>query len=134
MMKQVVKERRTSSAAHHDILGELMNYNSKYRLGDDEIFDQIITLLYSGYETVSVTTMMTIKYLKDHPKALEEIIVHMFFINRFFFFFRSARVVCFDRFLTNMQEENLAIRKRKNADEPISWDDYKSMHFTRSVC
>jgi cytochrome P450 len=43
--------------------------------------DQVFTLLYSGYETVSITTMMAIKYLHDHPKALQELRVlsHSFY-------------------------------------------------------
>lgn len=44
-----------------------------YDLNDDQIIDLIITILYSGYETVSVTTMMAVKYLHDHPQALEEL-------------------------------------------------------------
>lgn len=29
--------------------------------------------MYSGYETVSTTSMMGVKYLHDHPKVLEEL-------------------------------------------------------------
>ena len=36
-------------------------------------YDQIITILYSGYETVSTTSMMAVKYLHDHPRVLEEL-------------------------------------------------------------
>ena len=31
------------------------------------------------------------------------------------------------------QEEHLAIRERKKPEEPIDWNDYKSMSFTRAV-
>ncbi|GMY22918.1 cytochrome P450 85A1-like [Fagus crenata] len=32
-----------------------------------------------------------------------------------------------------LEEEHLAIRERKKPDEPIDWNDYKSMSFTRAV-
>jgi brassinosteroid-6-oxidase 1 len=67
-------ERRVSLRNHNDMLAELLgNENTKYNLNDEQIYDQVFTLLYSGYETVSITTMMAIKYLHDHPKALQEL-------------------------------------------------------------
>lgn len=47
--------------------------SSRFRLTDEQIIDLIITLLYSGYETVSTTSMMVVKYLHDHPRVLEEL-------------------------------------------------------------
>lgn len=35
--------------------------------------------------------------------------------------------------LNFFQEEHLAIRQRKNPEDPIDWNDYKSMKFTRAV-
>lgn len=46
---------------------------NRYKLSDEEIIDLVITVIYSGYETVSTTSMMAVKYLHDHPKALEEL-------------------------------------------------------------
>ncbi|PNX95607.1 cytochrome p450 85a-like protein [Trifolium pratense] len=48
--------------------------------------------------------MMAVKYLHDHPKALEE-----------------------------LRKEHLAIRERKKPNEPIDSNDLKSMKFTRAV-
>ncbi|XVF03165.1 hypothetical protein REPUB_Repub04eG0237500 [Reevesia pubescens] len=74
MLKQIMEERRASSLAHDDMLYRLHDSeDSKYTLGGEEIIDQIINILYSGYETVSTTSMMAIKYLHDHPKALQEL-------------------------------------------------------------
>lgn len=50
-----------------------MSEENKYKLNDEEIIDQIITLLYSGYETVSTTSMMAVKFLHDHPKVLQQL-------------------------------------------------------------
>ena len=56
------------------MLGCLMGRDeSRYKLSDEEIIDLVITITYSGYETVSTTSMMAVKYLHDHPKALEEL-------------------------------------------------------------
>ncbi|CAL5186060.1 unnamed protein product [Lathyrus oleraceus] len=105
ILRELLKERRASNETHKDILGCLMeNEENKYKLSDEEIIDLVITLMYSGYETVSTTSMMAVKYLHDHPKALEEI-----------------------------RKEHLAIRERKKPNEPIDFNDIKSMRFTRAV-
>uniref|UniRef100_A0A7N2LAK8 Cytochrome P450 n=1 Tax=Quercus lobata TaxID=97700 RepID=A0A7N2LAK8_QUELO len=106
ILRQIMEERRASRKTHNDMFAELIgNEKSRYRLTEEQMFDQIFTILYSGYETVSInTTMMAIKYLHDHPKALQE-----------------------------LREEHLAIRERKKPDEPIDWNDYKSMSFTRAA-
>ncbi|KAM7250553.1 hypothetical protein ACFE04_022436 [Oxalis oulophora] len=105
ILKRIMKERRNSSIVHDDMFAQLMgSEDSKYHLSDEEIFDQVFTILYSGYETVSITTMMAVKYLHDHPEALEKI-----------------------------REEHFAIRDGKKPGELLDWDDYKSMTFTRAV-
>ena len=76
MLKTVMAERRSRSlGVGDDMLADLLNKEDPKHslLSDDEILDQIITILYSGYETVSKTTMMSMKYLHDHPKALQQL-------------------------------------------------------------
>lgn len=74
MLRKLIEQRRSSKEDHQDMLAGLMgNEENKYKLTDEEIIDQIITILYSGYETVSTTSMMAVKYLYDHPKALQEL-------------------------------------------------------------
>ncbi|CAJ2665857.1 cytochrome P450 85A-like [Trifolium pratense] len=105
ILSQLLKERRESNETHKDMLSNLMEKDeNKYKLSDEEIIDLVITLMYSGYETVSTTSMMAVKYLHDHPKALEE-----------------------------LRKEHLAIRERKKPNEPIDSNDLKSMKFTRAV-
>ncbi|XP_038718356.1 cytochrome P450 85A-like [Tripterygium wilfordii] len=105
VLKQIMKERRASGITCNDMLDKLLrNEDPKYRLSDDEIIDQLIVILHSGYETVSKTTMMAIKYLHDNPRALQQ-----------------------------LREEHLAIRETKKPGESIDWNDYKSMTFTRAV-
>nr|POE74933.1 cytochrome p450 85a [Quercus suber] len=78
IFRQIVEERKASRKTHNDMFAELIgNEKSRYRLTEEQVFNQIFTILYSGYETVSVTTMMAIKYLHDHPKALQELKVRV---------------------------------------------------------
>ncbi|KVH92663.1 cytochrome P450 [Cynara cardunculus var. scolymus] len=73
MLEELIEDRRKSQEIHEDMLYSLMNgVDNRYKLSDEEIIDQIITILYSGFETVSTTSMMAIKYLHDHPRILEE--------------------------------------------------------------
>lgn len=80
ILEQLIKDRRNSDEANEDMLSILINDVEQYKLSDEEIIDQIITILYSGYETVSTTSMMTVKYLHDHPSVLEELTVSYFSI------------------------------------------------------
>ncbi|KAK7394376.1 hypothetical protein VNO78_14902 [Psophocarpus tetragonolobus] len=105
ILSQLLEERKASQEAHVDMLCCLINrYENRYKLTDEEIIDLIITIMYSGYETVSTTSMMAVKYLHDHPKVLEEI-----------------------------RKEHFAIRERKKPEDPIDCNDLKSMRFTRAV-
>jgi cytochrome P450 len=87
ILKQNMAERRAFPKTHNDMLAELLgNENTKYDLSEsnEQIYDQVFGILYSGYETVSITTTMAIKYLYGHPKALEELRVgHSFYLSCF---------------------------------------------------
>ncbi|KAI4320369.1 hypothetical protein MLD38_033860 [Melastoma candidum] len=106
MLRKLMEERRRSEEDHGDMLGSLMRRDEgyKYKLSDEEIIDQIITVLYSGYETVSTTSMMAVKYLHDNPVALHE-----------------------------LRREHMEIRAGKKAGDPVDWNELKSMSFTRAV-
>ncbi|KAH7516121.1 hypothetical protein FEM48_Zijuj10G0101300 [Ziziphus jujuba var. spinosa] len=105
ILRQIMEERRGSITRNKDMLDQILkDEKSKFSLTDEEIIDQMITILFAGYETVSTTSMMAIKYLHDNPKALQE-----------------------------LREEHLAIRRRKGAEDHIDWDDLKSMSFTHCV-
>lgn len=78
LIRKTIENRKAccnSNNDEDDILNSLISESGdqKYDLDDEEINDQIITILNSGYETVSKTTMMIVKYLHDHPKALQEL-------------------------------------------------------------
>lgn len=75
MLEQMIAERRSSGQVHDDMLDALLTgvEGTREKLTDEQIIDLIITLIYSGYETMSTTSMMAVKYLSDHPKALEQL-------------------------------------------------------------
>uniref|UniRef100_R7W3Y4 Cytochrome P450 85A1 n=1 Tax=Aegilops tauschii TaxID=37682 RepID=R7W3Y4_AEGTA len=107
MLEQMIAERRCSGEVHDDMLDALLrsgNDGTREKLTDEQIIDLLIALIYSGYETMSTTSMMAVKYLSDHPQALEE-----------------------------LRREHLDIRKGKSPEEAISYEDFKSMAFTRAV-
>ncbi|XP_057443587.1 cytochrome P450 85A-like [Lotus japonicus] len=105
ILRELLAKRKAYSPIHEDILDQLIrNEDVKHKLDDEEIIEQIITILYSGYETVSTTTMMAVKYLSDNPSVLQAI-----------------------------REEHFAIALKKKPEETISWEDYKSMSRTRAV-
>ncbi|KAL6983310.1 hypothetical protein U1Q18_016699 [Sarracenia purpurea var. burkii] len=105
ILRDIIEKRRNSSVKHNDMLAYLLKEeDSRYKLNDEELLDQLIMFLYSGYETVSTTSMMAIKYLHDHPTVLQE-----------------------------LRDEHFAIQGRKKPEEPIDWNDYKSMSLTRAV-
>lgn len=74
ILTELVEKRRASVVTHDDMLELLVRgKDTKYALNDEEIVDQIITILYSGYETVSTTSTMAVKYLHDNQEALKEL-------------------------------------------------------------
>jgi brassinosteroid-6-oxidase 1 len=88
IIRELIENRRASSKTHDDMLDSLLaNADPRYDLNDEERDDQIIMLLNSGYETISTTTMMAIKYLHDHPEALQELRVKQHFSLLFNFIF-----------------------------------------------
>lgn len=93
-MSKLLKERRESKDKYEDMLSCLMrgNNDNRCKLNDEELIDLIITIMYSGYETISTTSMMAVKYLHDHPKVLEEmrvcakVLITIAFSLSFFFY------------------------------------------------
>ncbi|KAK1291365.1 Cytochrome P450 85A1 [Acorus calamus] len=106
MLTKIINERRATSNTFGDMLDALLKTDeiARAKLTDEQIVDLILTIIYSGYETVSTTSMMAIKYLHDNPKALQ-----------------------------GLRDEHFEIRKWKSPEDPINWNEYKSMNFTRAV-
>ena len=79
MLRKIIEERRASGRSNDDMLDALLinGNDTRASLTDEQLIDLIITLIYSGFETVSTTSMMAIKYLHEHPTVLKELVVRM---------------------------------------------------------
>ncbi|KAG1366759.1 cytochrome P450 85A1-like [Cocos nucifera] len=106
ILEKLIKERVASPCSLNYMLDSLLRNDddAKGKLNDEQIVDLVITVVYSGFETVSTTSMMAVKYLSEHPRALEE-----------------------------LRNEQFDIRKGKSPEDKLKWKDYKSMIFTRAV-
>jgi brassinosteroid-6-oxidase 1 len=135
MLREIIEERRASNCPKNDMLDSLLenDENSKAKLTDEQIIDLIIALIYSGYETVSTTSMMAVKYLSDHPTVLEELRVNILYQVTFLLFVFVNNSVHWGVLSTDLQREHSEIRKQKPSDYRINWEDYKSMRLTRAV-
>uniref|UniRef100_A0A804QQE7 Uncharacterized protein n=1 Tax=Zea mays TaxID=4577 RepID=A0A804QQE7_MAIZE len=103
MLRQMIADRRSSVCARDDMLDALLSGNegTRAKLSDDQIIDLLITLIYSGYETVSTTSMKAEVPVRQ-PQSSRQI-----------------------------RKEHLDIRKAKSPEDPLDWNDYKSMTFTK---
>lgn len=72
---------------YNDMIAMLLNdkeeeadgASANCKLTDEQIFDLLISIINAGYETVSTTTMMAVKYLHDSPEALRELRVSLIY-------------------------------------------------------
>ncbi|CAA6662925.1 unnamed protein product [Spirodela intermedia] len=117
LLRDLIEERRSPSAPKGggDILSFLLReeerqeeqevHRTRPKLTDDQTIDLLVTIMYTGFEAVSSTVTMVVKYLHDHPSALQE-----------------------------LRNEYSEIGRRKSSpDEALTWEDYTSMSFTRAV-
>ncbi|RZC67021.1 hypothetical protein C5167_010707 [Papaver somniferum] len=95
--KVVIKE-------EEDLLGWVLKHSN---LSTEQILDLILSLLFAGHETSSVSIALAIYFLQGCPKAVEE-----------------------------LREEHLRIvaaKKQLGGEVGLVWEDYKQMEFTQWV-
>eukprot|EP00250_Pteridium_aquilinum_P018040 c23910_g2_i1 orf=313-1758(-) len=103
-IKEVVDTRRLQESQAHVVYHDLLAAFLRQRMTDEQIVDMVISLLVAGYETTSMIITLAVKFLTDHPAALQQI-----------------------------QAEHNAIKEGRKAGEKLSWSDVKSMTFTQCV-
>ena len=72
----IIKERRNSDAAPRDLLGMLMaaaDDASADRMTDQQLRDEVMTLVLAGHETTAVALSWTIDLLSRHPEAARRV-------------------------------------------------------------
>ncbi|XP_057844860.2 cytochrome P450 85A1 isoform X1 [Cryptomeria japonica] len=107
--EKVRERRKLPLDFHDDLLAEVLrgeiNGNVKTKLSDEQILDFLVGTIFAGYDTTANTMMMTIKLLHDFPKALQDL---------------------------RLEHQGIISRK-SSSEERLSWEDYKSMHFTQKI-
>lgn len=84
--------------------GLLARILDEENLSEEIVGDFIISLLLAGHETTAKTMSFVIHFLTGCPKALQQ-----------------------------LRDEYDSIRRKRTDQELLTWDDYKSMSFTRCV-
>ncbi|XP_017217886.2 beta-amyrin 16-alpha-hydroxylase CYP87D16 [Daucus carota subsp. sativus] len=107
-MGDVLRKRQMSSdkTPRDDLLDHLIqDMNKETFLNEDFIVQLMFGLLFVTSDSISTTMALAFKLLAEHPLVLEE--------------------------LTN--EHEAILEKREHLESPLTWDEYKSMTFTRQV-
>ncbi|KAK3008665.1 hypothetical protein RJ639_015046 [Escallonia herrerae] len=96
-------EERTSESTEDDLLGWVLKHSN---LSKEQILDLVLSLLFAGHETSSVSIALAIYFLEGCPSAVQQ-----------------------------LREEHIEIArsKKKSGDVELNWDDYKKMEFTQCV-
>ncbi|XP_021757486.1 cytochrome P450 90B1-like [Chenopodium quinoa] len=106
-MEEKLKKKKMNDGSENieedDLLGWVLKYSN---LSTEQILDLILSLLFAGHETSSVSIALAIFFLEGSPSAVEQ-----------------------------LREEHLMIaRAKQQSDEKeLNWDDYKKMEFTQCV-
>lgn len=111
-IKSIIKERKKSMSSHDssdDLLSSMLKDAEEKEDGDFEIstfqiVDFILSLMFVVLETTPKTITLAVKRLSENPHIIQE-----------------------------LRAEYEAIRHTKGNNETLSWDDYKSMSFTKNV-
>ncbi|KAJ7535093.1 hypothetical protein O6H91_12G018000 [Diphasiastrum complanatum] len=106
-LAEVVDARREQDNSEYtDLLAAILNEGVEEGspLPTNQIVDVMVFILFAGYETTSRAITAAIKFLTDHPQALER-----------------------------LKEEHFEILRHKSSNESLTWDDYKGMSFTQCV-
>lgn len=105
MNERIEKMRNEGSESvdDDDLLGWVLRHSN---LSTEQILDLILSLLFAGHETSSVSIALAIFFLQDSPSVLEQ-----------------------------LREEHLMIARAKKQSEEreLNWEDYKKMEFTQCV-
>ncbi|MEZ6187314.1 MAG: cytochrome P450 [Planctomycetota bacterium] len=72
LMREVLAARRADGAPRDDLLGRLLQPGDE-GLGDDELVDEMVTLLIAGHDTSAAALAWTLYLLATNPAARDEV-------------------------------------------------------------
>ncbi|XP_057528539.1 steroid (22S)-hydroxylase [Amaranthus tricolor] len=107
-MEEKLKKMKNESGERNmededDLLGWVLKHSN---LSTEQILDLILSLLFAGHETSSVSIALAIFFLEGSPSSVQQ-----------------------------LREEHLMIAraKQESAQKELNWEDYKKMEFTQCV-
>ena len=71
----LLRRRRSSPGESRDMVYSLLHGDQKTDcpLSDEQIIDFLMSIVFTGYEAMTETATMVLKYLSDDPRVLQEI-------------------------------------------------------------
>ncbi|CBI40705.3 hypothetical protein VitviT2T_026925 [Vitis vinifera] len=107
LIRDLLIERKvTLESCKGDLLDKLVDDAKKEKfLSDDYIVIFVFGILLASFETISTATTLALKFLTEHPLAMQELI----------------------------EEHEAILKNKENPNSGISWKEYKSMTFTHQV-
>lgn len=110
-IQTIVQERKKMSSldSYDDLISSILKDAAENEDGESEfktyeIAETILKLMIASIETTPKTIALVVMHVSKNPQIIQE-----------------------------LREEHIAIRRAKGNDESLSWDDYKSMTFTKNV-
>ncbi|XP_008235974.2 PREDICTED: cytochrome P450 87A3-like [Prunus mume] len=107
MLRDILKKRRMSPDTHRgDFLDQISSDMDKEKfLSEEFVVYVVFGILFAGFEPVSSVMALAFSLLAEHPAALKELTA----------------------------ENEALLKNRENPNSSLTWDEYKSMTFTRQV-
>nr|GMD30795.1 cytochrome P450 87A3-like [Ipomoea batatas] len=107
LIKETLKERRSSKKGRQDYLDFLINEVDKEDtfITEEIAVDIMCMLIFAAYETTSSAITLALKFLNQHPHVLKQL----------------------------QEEHEKIVASRKDKESSITWKEYKSMKFTHMV-
>ncbi|CAB4290988.1 unnamed protein product [Prunus armeniaca] len=107
MLRDMLKKRRMSPDTHRgDFLDQISSDMDKEKfLSEESVAYVVFGVLFAGFEPISSVMALAFSLLAEHPAALKELTA----------------------------ENEALLKNRENPNSSLTWDEYKSMTFTRQV-
>ncbi|KAF6147564.1 hypothetical protein GIB67_014683 [Kingdonia uniflora] len=110
MLDSIISRRRKGSEFQLDFLQSLLNKHSKKagedeeKLTDEQLKDNILTLLIAGHDTTTAALTWLIKFLEENPTVLER-----------------------------LREEHQGIQDTRTSGSTLTWSEVNNMPYTNKV-
>lgn len=96
-------EEGSEDVEEDDLLGWVLKHSD---LSKEQILDLVLSLLFAGHETSSVSIALAIYFLEACPTAVQQL---------------------------REEHTEIAMAKKQSGETELNWDDYKKMEFTQCV-